>query len=71
MDTLLTTVTVNTIEVLKYKSFNDYEDFIGILEHCTRLRVFRVESDYGVDLCDLLMSMDETWKCWDRWRNSN
>jgi hypothetical protein len=43
---LLTTASVNTIEVLKYKSSNDKdEDFVAILKRCTcmQLRVFRVE----------------------------
>ncbi|KAK3824715.1 MAG: hypothetical protein J3Q66DRAFT_395782 [Benniella sp.] len=71
LETLLTTASVNTIEVLKYTTNNDRgEDFIGILKHCTQIRVFRVEQDRedrddAVDLSDLLLSMDKSWKCWD------
>jgi hypothetical protein len=64
LETLLTTASVNTIEVLKCGSnTGSAENVIDILKHCTQLRVFRVGSE-EVDLSDLLLSMDETWGCW-------
>ncbi|KAF9360794.1 hypothetical protein BGX34_007492 [Mortierella sp. NVP85] len=64
LETLLTTASVNTIEVLKCNSnAGSAENTIEILKHCTQLRVFRALGD-EVDLSDLLLSMDETWGCW-------
>ncbi|KAK3824720.1 MAG: hypothetical protein J3Q66DRAFT_325892 [Benniella sp.] len=65
LETLLTTATVNTIEVLKCAASiaGSAENTIEILKHCTQLRVIRVVSE-EVDLSDLLLSMDENWGCW-------
>ncbi|KAF9947159.1 hypothetical protein BGZ65_009074 [Modicella reniformis] len=71
LETLTTTATVNTIEVLRLSNYQRVESYhiLGILRHCPRLRVFQmgVESDhhFGVDFSDLVVSMDEGWKCWD------
>jgi hypothetical protein len=73
LGTLLTTASVNTLEVLRYSLREDDEEhIIGILKHCPHLRVFRVDDTRynnrnieGADLSDLLLSMDESWKCWD------
>ncbi|KAK3824717.1 MAG: hypothetical protein J3Q66DRAFT_384113, partial [Benniella sp.] len=73
LGTLLTTASVNTLEVLRYSLREDDEEhIIGILKHCPQLRVFHVDdtrynnrSIEGADLSDLLLSMDQPWKCWD------
>ncbi|KAK3824719.1 MAG: hypothetical protein J3Q66DRAFT_419392 [Benniella sp.] len=71
LETLSTTASVNTLEVLEYRWIDDKgEHFIAALKNCTQLRVFRVVSqrynDHArVDLSDLVESMDESWKCWD------
>ncbi|KAK3824721.1 MAG: hypothetical protein J3Q66DRAFT_325894 [Benniella sp.] len=68
LETLMTTVSFNTIEVLKYESSGDKDEhIIAILKNCPQLRVFRVERYYremGVDLSDVLLSMDGSWMCW-------
>ncbi|KAF9343324.1 hypothetical protein BGX34_006933, partial [Mortierella sp. NVP85] len=73
LGTLLTTASVNTLEVLRYSLREDDEEHIvRILKHCPQLRVFRVDDTRynnrnieGADLSDLLLSIDESWKCWD------
>jgi hypothetical protein len=71
LETLSTTASVNTLEVLEYRWDDDKgEHFITILKNCPQLRVFRVVSqryleNARVDLSDLVESMDESWKCWN------
>lgn len=72
LKTLVTTASVNTVEFLRIRSYEDNgSHVIGVLKHCSRLREFRVTHGYvygdnkGVDMTDLLQSMDEPWKCWE------
>jgi hypothetical protein len=68
LEKLLATPTVNTLEVLEFAArYDNSEHIIGILKHCPRMRVFEV-SHYspkyrGMDALDLLVSMEEPWKC--------
>ncbi|KAF9344438.1 hypothetical protein BGX34_005662 [Mortierella sp. NVP85] len=70
LETLITTATVNTIQVLSFsENFNSTDPIIGILKHCPRLReffVFHFSPSYkGVEASDLLLSMETPWKCQD------
>ncbi|KAF9366172.1 hypothetical protein BGX34_005723 [Mortierella sp. NVP85] len=68
LEKLLTTPTVNTLEVLEFAArYDNSEHIIGILKHCPRMREFLVyhySPHYrGMDALDLLVSMEEPWKC--------
>ncbi|KAK3824745.1 MAG: hypothetical protein J3Q66DRAFT_325949 [Benniella sp.] len=68
LETLITSTTASTIEVLIFSAAYDRSDRImGILENCPRLREFRVYNSYrrfeGVNASDLLMSMNTPWPC--------
>ncbi|KAK3824808.1 MAG: hypothetical protein J3Q66DRAFT_326074 [Benniella sp.] len=70
LETLITTATVNTIQVLSFsENFNTIDPIIGILKHCPRLRQFFVFHFYpnykGMKASDLLFSMETPWKCQD------
>jgi len=69
LETVLTSVTVDTLEVLRCRGGGEEGDrIIGIVRHCARLRELRVLNEVtqhnGADLTDLVLSMDEPWKCW-------
>ncbi|KAF9361951.1 hypothetical protein BGX34_006809 [Mortierella sp. NVP85] len=69
LETLLNTATANTIEVLWMRpSDDDNGNIIRILRQCPRLRELRLNCGYqsysGMDISDLVFSMDEPWKCW-------
>ncbi|KAK3824744.1 MAG: hypothetical protein J3Q66DRAFT_325948 [Benniella sp.] len=63
------TSTVNMIEVLRLDPavFIESDHVIGILERCPRLREFWVrgvdEDCDGIDISDLVQSMDTPWSC--------
>ncbi|KAG0240274.1 hypothetical protein BGX31_002141 [Mortierella sp. GBA43] len=71
LQTLLTTPTAHTIEVLrvgmKSQNHQNCRDAIGILKHCPRLRVFQVAEDsisnFELDISDLVQSTDNPWQC--------
>ncbi|KAK3824555.1 MAG: hypothetical protein J3Q66DRAFT_395639 [Benniella sp.] len=69
LKTIVSSVTANTIEVLRVFSWNYQGDqVIRILRQCPRLREFRVRSKglIGVDVSDLVEAMeDEIRACWD------
>ncbi|KAK3824679.1 MAG: hypothetical protein J3Q66DRAFT_419319 [Benniella sp.] len=68
LETLLNTTTANTIEALwMCPSDDDNDNIIRILRQCPRLQEFRLKSGHqykGIDISDLVPSMDEPWKCW-------
>jgi len=68
LETLITSTTAITIEVLIFSAAYDRSDRImGILENCPRLREFQVYNSYrrfeGMNASDLLMSMNTPWPC--------
>ncbi|KAK3824728.1 MAG: hypothetical protein J3Q66DRAFT_325919 [Benniella sp.] len=67
LETLLSSASVNTVEVLKCQwSYDNEEHVISTLKHCKQLREFRVYLQgftRVVDLSDLLLSMDD-WACY-------
>ncbi|KAG0000378.1 hypothetical protein BGZ65_004422 [Modicella reniformis] len=66
LKTLVSTPTADTIEVLRISSFWGKNPYVGeVLRHCPRLREFRVWDQLGMDLSDVLLSIDETWVCSD------
>ncbi|KAK3824718.1 MAG: hypothetical protein J3Q66DRAFT_325888 [Benniella sp.] len=71
LEALMTTTSFNTIKVLRFNPCGESQEHIlWVLKHCPQLRVFGMEEgNYGVvnvELSDLLMSMDEPWKCWNK-----
>ncbi|KAK3824716.1 MAG: hypothetical protein J3Q66DRAFT_95455, partial [Benniella sp.] len=68
LEALMTTTSFNTIEVLRCCPYDEsQEDVLWALKHCPQLRVFSlIDTRRYIELSDLLMSMDEPWKCWDK-----
>jgi hypothetical protein len=72
LETLLSTATAKTIEALwMCPSDDDNGNIIRILRQCPRLQELRLKSGHqskGMDISDLVPSMDEPWKCWETLR---